>query len=297
MDINLTREQHLQMAAHAVHEDVLRIMKASGMSTLDYARVIGTVLANLEPHSIEPDHNTNSYHWMADQYFAELVKRALPKYESLYDSLVRRGATSADEEFDVGSDVYIYALHDDVQPKEKSRPGEYIKTLVLRTQRNQYVIVLRGNRPQKACEVHIREFWPDILAVLDGDDSFPDTDDIVDAADRTDMTIKDLATFGHCLKHVSDDVEGNHSIERPSLRSFLSGSMIAGDKDAGPALRYGDGRDRGFILSARTAGFDGDSLVVEDALSANFEIVSFVMSTMGFAVETVEYADNEDKEA
>lgn len=297
MDINLTREQRIQMAAHTVHEELLRFMKASGMSTLDYPRVIGTLLANLDPRSIEPDRNSNNYHWMNDQYFAELVKRALPKYESLYDSLVRRGATSADEEFDVGSDVYIYALHGAEQPKEKPRAGEYTKTLVLRTQRNQYVVVLRGNVLQKACEVHIREFWPDILAVLDGDDSFPNTDDIVDAADRTDMTIKDLATFGHCLKHVSDDVEDNHSIERPSLRSFLSGSMIPGDRDAGPALRYGDGRDRGFVLSARNTGFDRDSLQVEDALSANFEIVSFVMSTMGFAVETVEYADKEDREA
>lgn len=271
-----------QMLQKARHET----MKTMGVSGLDKEKVIGTMLANTEPLSIEPDRNGHTFAWTADAYIAELLKRALPKYEELYDKLVQKSKTSAAERYDVGSDVYVYALNVEKQQPEKGLFSEYTKYLVLQTQRSNYVVVMQGRNGQGAYEVHVREFWPDILAVLEGTEHSANTHDVADAAERTDLTIKDLATFSHALTYVSDDVGENRWVTRPSLRSFLTGSMIPRDKEAGVGLRYGDARDSGYVLSARAPGLDLSDLTV-DAVLSNYASVSYVMKTMGFAVETV----------
>ena len=274
----------LDTLADVVKTTIDRGLAKAALEWLGKPELFGTFFAKEEPHSMEPSSLT--LEWTVDNYVAHLVRRALPHYVRLYDDLVKQGATCEEDRFDVGSDVYIYAHQHQGDTGASNSSKRTSKVMVLETQNRNYVIILVGWGTKAPRELHIREFWPDIQQVISGENAWL-AEDLREAAARKDLTIQDLAKFGASLMRVSDDVEGNYFPVRPSLRTYLEGSLMPGDEKAGLGLQYGDARDPGYVLSARAIGGEMGFIKLEHLLAHGLGSLKYAMSTMAFAAEVV----------
>jgi hypothetical protein len=267
-----------QPAVQAIATSLKKQLEAAYGSTdlddLDTPRVLANVLAGYKARAIEP--TCKDLEWTVDEFVALTVRRALSYYQKLFDVLVNAGAVSPETRVEAGADVYVHAF----ERREDRDNGAISRIIVVNTQQENFLFVMSGRRTLR--DLHIRQFWPDIQTVIDGTGDFDD--DLAGATGRNDLSLIDLAKLGASLMRFSDDVDGNYWPARPSLRYFTSGSLIPRLESAGEGLRFGDFRDRGYVLSAKGIGSSQDCLNVEGVLAHGYGSLCRAMSAMSFAV-------------
>ena len=272
-------QQKVAEIATSLKNELVSAYKGTDLDYLDTPRVLANMLAGSSQDAIEP--RCNYLEWTVDEFVTLSIKRALSHYQRLFEALVQKGAVSQETSFDVGGDVHVYVL------SERKENGTISRPLVLETQNESFLVILSG--PDTMRHLHIRQFWPDIQEVINGK-TLLNAEALAEVAERNDLSLKDLAKLGAALLRVSDDVDGNYRPARPSLRYFMSGSLVPGSKSAGNGLCHGDGRDRGYVLSAIGIGREG--LKVESILVNGYGTLCRAMSAMAYAVEVVTDVDD-----
>lgn len=224
---------------------------------------------------------------------------ALPKLLEMHAKLVSDGVISDETKYDLGRDSYIYSVADKEVPAKPSgidfkaifgqdyveTPKKVkIKAMVLETQSTQYIVVM--NYQLGRWEVHIREYFKDLRDAMA--EAYLLNLDNIKAADN--LTIFDVVRLARVAAVYADDFQGNPYPSRLSLASYLNGSLIGNDEDAGLGLRYADGRDEGYVVSYE----DSDRPEAKDVLWGGYAALHNVMARLGMAHEYLLTPDDED---
>ena len=195
-----------------------------------------------------------------DAHCGQSLQRVLPAYLALHAHLVANDINEANQ-YKFANDSYIYTVADrqfDGKALDIDIPGirgnsttpvVQAKAFVVKTQSRNYLVVLHER--YLTGTVHIRRFWDDLQESLNA----PGYALMSDYADRSDLTLNDVILLAtQAAEYYSDDLPGNCYPRRPSLQSFLRGSLDVGEESAGRGLRFGDARDLGYIASLEVSG-------------------------------------------
>lgn len=139
--------------------------------------------------------------------------------------------------------------------------------MVLRTPHLRFLAVLNGQGADWS--VHLRRFWDSMEQSLDSN-SWPAE---LANLQHADLALPDaLRLSGILAERFADDIPGVEVPRRLGLDGITSKSLFAGDKAASAALRWGDDRDTGFLLSAQgnNAGFTAVDVLGGDAQFAQY---------------------------
>ena len=239
----------------------------------------------MELRSVELESTVNAFVGMA-------VAAMIPNLKALYDLLVSQGRESRDTAYEFGCDCEVYAVP---QRRTEEPPDPVILNilsefgraevvpptilvayaLVLYTQSRSYILVF--NEVFDRTEVHLRRFWTS-TAELETEQY-----GLGQYAKRTDLTIRDVVALCSQAEDYADDLPGVGCPRRPSLDSFLRGTLLAGDEGSGIGLRYADGRDKGYLFS--TASGSRDNTVAEDMLAFGYGEAGPVLYRLASALD------------
>jgi hypothetical protein len=224
-------------------------------------------------------------------YVGLAVQGVIPGYVALYDRLVAKGY-DASNPYEFGNDSFCHYIPQRVVEAEtlsgeakallglfgkETLPPDVAKAFVVETQNTNWIVVLTPRYGRH--DLHVRQFWRD-PAVLDS----PDYHGGMEQYTGANLTIKDVIRLAaEAANLFSDDMPGVHYPQRPSLNTFLRGSLVPGHKDAGAGLRYADGRDKGYVLSYGQP--HGTTPLVKDVHWFGFSEISHALKRIGFAVE------------
>lgn len=195
-------------------------------------------------------------------YYGHVAVQWIGPCVALHAKLQTAGITSRDNAFEFASDACLWAVADRIVPlndadrqiealclsdeggAEYRSPPKLAKAFVLETQNRKYAFVL--NQQYFRWSLHIRRYWADLQeAMASGHPHL-----FAEHAARKDLSLLDVARLAAGIAdEYGDDLPGVPYPHRPHLSTVLNGSLEAGSKDAGIALRYGDGRDKGYVLS------------------------------------------------
>jgi hypothetical protein len=121
--------------------------------------------------------------------------------------------------------------------------------------------------------VHIRQYWNNLQEALADDDNY--LGHPLSEFKNKPLSVTQAVAFTSSLSQYSDDLPGVAYPQRPSLDTFTRGDMKV-RYDAGIGLRYGDGRDKGFILSCQQSSDD----TMESAKDCTWPSMSFVQGVL-----------------
>ena len=219
-------------------------------------------------------------------YYGLCLQEWVQKCLDLHKDLTVRGFISEENPLFFHCDCAIYALADrEVVPEPLPDIGGItndpatrflVRSLVLRTQSRRFIVVF--NQIYTGWHIHIREFW-ETPCVTDPDDLPWWAEDLAEEP----LSLKSIAKYsGEACETYGDAFEGGAEFpQRPLLTTYLAGSMIAGREDASIGLRYGDGRDPGYIASLDWAS---DMRVsVKDAFAVPYGMPNYVLLTLDSA--------------
>jgi hypothetical protein len=182
---------------------------------------------------------------LLDVYVGQALLDKLPAYLALHAQLEAEEALSFEKCRTFGRSEYsIYALPTKTYD---TGGGIIVKAMVLQTLEGNFLVVLNH---RYTWTVHFRQFWPLLDDALQSTDWLPKLEEHRNA---NNLTLLDVAKLSSAMSNFSDDYPGVIHPARPSLASFLAGKLIAGEQSEGHGLRYGDGRDCGYIASLRDA--------------------------------------------
>ena len=242
---------------------------------------------------------SHTFESMVDAFVGLRLGPLVEHYVKLHDDLVEHAHVDSASKFEFGNDAYVWALAErfapekdrgfnfkaifgeDYEPEPPDPQACRAKAIVLQTQSCNFLVVL-NYAYGRWTRLDVREFWPDVREALAEDGYLLNLNDL---RDRKDLTVLDVVKYSTRAATYSDDfgAEGNYSrVERPSLATLVNGSLMAGEDDAGIALRYGDFRDSGFVVSVkldRDRGPETDGMV-HNRISA----VGYVVSNMSSAM-------------
>lgn len=183
---------------------------------------------------------------LLDVYVGQGLQAKLPAYLALHDKLEESGILSFEKRMALGRSEYnIYALP--TMTHETSCGEAIVKAFVLHTLEGNFLVVLNY---RFGWTVHFRQFWPKLEDSLETSEWLPKLEEHRNA---TNLTLLDVAKLSSAMSSFSDDYPGTLRPARPHLASFLAGRLIAGERDEGVGLRFGDCRDSGYIASLRDA--------------------------------------------
>lgn len=238
------------------------------------------------------DHDFES---VADAYYGVVMSHWVEQYVQLHATLTARGHTSEAQMFEFANDAYVWAcadrevVEDDEEAKRlralipglaDTEPSKFVvKAFVLETQSRSFLVVL--NERYGCWRLHVRRFWRDIRQTRQSKGYFL----LQELAERKDLTLEDVIKLAHRAADVyGDALPGVSYPERPLLSTFLEGTLLAGDKGAGIGLRYGDFRDRGYVVS-----FDNNEErpAVDKALMSDFYEVASVAYNIASAIDVL----------
>lgn len=202
-----------------------------------------------------------------EEYIGLRIHDRIPEYVQLFDKLKSSGF-GKEHAYAMGGDDYVYAVEERDVEMPKSETSDFlkelfeeqgvdvgdtfdkpevvqVKVLAVETQSRNFLIVL--NHRFSKWTLHAREFYETFehaqargyLGRLDS------------LSKDTPITLQDMVVFAQDAARYADDVPGNKYPARYSMAGYLSGSLIAGQENAGPGFRYGDGRDPGYIVSTQ----------------------------------------------
>jgi hypothetical protein len=245
-----------------------------------------------------------------DAFIGMRTAELIAPYLQLHAELVARGHTSAQARYEFRNDGYLWAAADRVAPKkdlginfrallgieedeseadkQAAACARQMKAIVLETQSSSYLLLLNYEFGRWS-QLHVRQFWPSLEADLASGRGLLNLDAV---RDRTDLTVMDLVALSSRACAYSDALPGVAYPERPSLATLLDGSLLPGEEDAGIALRYGDFRDRGYVLSV-TRDRDGEGQV-KKMVHSRISTVTYVASNMAIAIEGLEPQSDQD---
>lgn len=166
-------------------------------------------------------HETNNLVWLADTLHAQ-------------------GYTE-ENQYDFGyADRYAFSLEN----------TEKRKVFALRTQNVNYLVLMVSR--YRGWELHMREWW-DVLPA---------------AAERylpyglekyikgETLTLDEAMRLSRRFGEYADDLPGVDFPERLRLQAFKATGFVVGKDSACAGLRYGDARDRGYIVTIKGSPFD-----------------------------------------
>lgn len=271
--------------------EVLEAGLTSEWNVLERAYPLAHLFAGKKRDKLDlRDHDFES---LADAYCGVVMANWVEQYVQLHAELTRRGHTSEDSMFEFANDAYLWACADrevvesDEEQKAlralmpllgKVEPAKFeVKAFVLETQSRSFLVVL--NKQYGTWRLHIRRFWQDIRQARQSPGCFP----LQDVAERKDLTLEDVIKLAHhAAEAYGDALPGVPYPTRPMLSTFLEGNLLAGDKHAGIGLRYGDFRDRGYVISFKN---DEERPSVDAALRSDFHEVAYVAYNLASALD------------
>jgi hypothetical protein len=237
---------------------------------------------------------------LVDACVAMGVGPLVERYVKLHDDLTAHGHVDRDTKFEFGNDAYVWAVPerfapkkdlginfkhifgDDYEPDEPDPKARRAKAIVLQTQSCNFLLVMNYDYGRWS-RMDVREFWPDIREQLANKDYLLNLNDI---KDRTDLTVLDLVRYSTRAATYSDDFEDPYQytrVERPSLATLLKGTLMAGEEDSGKALRYGDFRDAGFVVSV-TLDREDEGAEAEKMIHTRLSHLNYVGYNMASAI-------------
>ncbi len=243
------------------------------------------------------DLREHDFEGMVSAYYGLVMLNWVEPYVALYDRLTAASYTSPEKKFEFANDAYVWAcVQREVEPEKMTEleelfpelagyepPKHLVKVFVLETQSRNFVVVL--NQCYGRWSVHIRQFWDDLAEARKSKYYFP----LADYKDRRDLTLDDVVKLAReASDKYSDDLPGVSYPHRPMLATFLKGSLMAGEEEAGIGLRYGDHRDRGYIVSFKC---DARRPEVDNALTCVFHDVSYVAYNLASAIDCLNIGD------
>lgn len=200
-----------------------------------------------------------------EEYVGMKIEAMLPNYIQLFDTLKSSGFGKR-HAIEVGNGVFVYALEErevvlqddgtmktfleDLFPEDvlngyvNAPKKALVKALVLETQNHNYIALL--NNKFDKWTIHVRRVYPSLDAALANSKHLGSLNDY---KDRSNLTLHDVVRLASMASEYADDYAENPYPKRLSLPTFLAGSLVAGEEDAGAGLRYADGRDRGYVVS------------------------------------------------
>lgn len=241
---------------------------------------------------------------LCDAYVGVRAQQWIQDYLGVHAQLEAQACNSALNRFEAGGSTRVWSAADRVTPEVEipdpeldaltgaqdfKLPPRLTKALVLETQSRSFLILL--NQQFRRWTLHIREFWPDIRERLSSGGYLGD---LTGAKDRSDLTLLDVITLSGAASQYGDDLPGVPYPVRPHLSTFLSGSLMPGERDAGMGLRFGDNRDKGYILSLDSGG---DHPNVSHVLHNNIGDIDCVASYMSCVIESMREEEAERAES
>lgn len=215
---------------------------------------------------------TYDFTQLCDAYAGQRAVQWIQPYLDLHATLTALGHANAAGRYDFGCDAGVWVAADRTLPGTddgidideilgipqgmRAEPvvrNRHAKAIVLKTQSRSFLVVINENEFGRH-SLHMREFWPDIRETLanDGYLGF----ELKSAKGRNDLTVLDIVKLSSVAGEYGDDLPDVSYPRRPHLSTFLAGNLMGGDKEAGIGLRYGDSRDKGYLLSVKDAGDD-----------------------------------------
>ena len=177
------------------------------------------------------------------RYVALRLASYFPTYQSIYATLVARGAIGAENAFDAGGDVYAYTLPDRHVPSEFGSPT--VRLMVLTTQQMRFLIVFHN--PWGDDVMHVRQFWDDAEAELAKPNNYVPY--LEPYRNAKNLSVQDVLKLSAVAENYANDLPGAVHPDRLTLKSILAGSLAVGSASAGRALALGDAWDAGYVWS------------------------------------------------
>ena len=230
---------------------------------------------------------------VCDAYVGQRAAQWTMPYVTFHDALTQAGHTSESTRLQFGTDAYTWAAADRTMPERRNvvdfallqgrmmayspRP-RHAKAIVVQSQSRNFLVLL--NQSFNRWSLHIREFWPDIRTVMERGHYCRL---LSETSHRADLTPLDLVRLSTTASQYGDDLPGVDFPQRPHLATYLDGSLMAGDEEAGIGLRTGDFRDKGYVLSFK-AGVD-ECPKVPHSLKGDLSDVEYVTQLMYSAID------------
>jgi hypothetical protein len=232
------------------------------------------VLANLVGNSTTTPVGGIALTGFLETYYGAQLSPWVAKLVTLHKALVKAKLTSARQAFDLGRDCSLYALrtrkvapavqkNDDIGRlfasirasaglADTAPPPREIRMLVLTSQQTQFIFVL--HREFGSWTLHIRQLWLELDAKDDAEVDFR-REPLDELLAKGMPSPADLVRAVKYAERFSDQLPGEAYPSRPGLGSYLAKDAvaIACDAKAPLGLRYGDSRDKGYVLSIREA--------------------------------------------
>lgn len=230
---------------------------------------------------------------LCDAYTGLRAERWVEPYLELHANLMQSGNTGEEIKFKYGSGSSVWVAADRKAKKtirNTVNPAAFTrdfldapstspaKAIVLELPSRSFLIVL--NQHFGKWSLHIREFWPDIRdALKSGDMHYA----LLEAQSQQHLSVVDVVRLSNAACQYGNDLPGVDAPTRPHLSTFLDGSLIAGEPEAGNGLLLGDSRDRGYILSFKS--YPDQDPDVSHTLHGNLSDIDYVAVSMACACE------------
>jgi hypothetical protein len=232
--------------------------------------------------------------WTFSNYVGLELSRRIPHLLDLHAALSKRGL-GMDHAHEFARDAYVYAVRDEIvgmpedpaivaalpEPNETGMVLIDVKAFVLQTPEDRYILVF--NRRSPRWSLHVRRFWRSLAQELAEGRNLGALDCL---KGRTDLTLSDMAKFSTPMTDYADDVEGGQ-YSRPSLRTFLDGSLIAGDPASGAGLTHRNRRDCGYIVSLEDGG-EAEAVGFDAYVRLDSILYSLTSATMSLSLEPLD---------
>lgn len=243
---------------------------------------------------------TYDFERMVDAFIGLSMGPLVEPYVKLHDDLTAYGHVDGKTKFEFGNDAYVWAIPerfalakdlginfkdifgDDYEPEAPDPKARRAKAIVLQTQSCNFLLVMNYAYGRWA-RLDVREFWPDIREELVDDGYLLNLNTL---KDRKDLTVLDLVRYSTAAASYSDDFQDAYEytrVERPSLATLLNGSLMTGEDDSGKALRYGDFRDAGFVVSVKLDRED-EGAEAEKMIHTRLSHINYVCYNMASAI-------------
>lgn len=226
------------------------------------ANVLAEIIADFEKDPRCPSFQYTD--WAMGARIGAMVEAQIPDYERVHSELKRRGITR-DNAIDLGGNCgYAYPIFD-----SQDRRAFCIET------QNMNLLILLQSR-YDGTDVHIRRWW----------DSLPEKrlkghlvshEKKFQAEKNKDYA--HVVALADAAAEYSDNLPGKDYVHRPDLSMFIETEFKVKCEGACPGLRYGDSRDRGYILTTKK-DYLTDKLLVDSPVffagTLNYAMISLV---------------------
>lgn len=264
-----TIQERVKLAA----EDARQVMKtalpgAEGVVSRPYA-----IAEMLQQSPGESGTLSVAFEKMVGAYYATALGPRISEYLAVHTMLSERGYVSESDRLRTGMNDFLWAVparNVESAPDDVDAEPVAALALVLETPSRCFIIVFNYDF---AWSMHIRQYW---RAIQDVPGS------ALHRQKTRALSAEELVVMSSDAVDFSDDVPGAAFLRRPSLETYLNGTLLVGRDDSSAGLRYGDCRDPGYIVSVKETGVVGLP-TVEDGMQVPYNILAYVINFLTYA--------------